>query len=87
VQDLRHGDRARHIRFERSPNTLVVLVLVVALPVAATVMMLIEELRVELPGEQGQPVDTFLREADDRGEEEYERRTEGCLILGPVVVL
>ena len=48
-----------------------------ALPVAATVMMIIEELRVELPGEQEQPVDTLLREADDRGEEEYERRTAG----------
>jgi len=48
-----------------------------ALPVAATVMMLINELRVELPGEQEQPVDTLVREADDRGEEEYERRAEG----------
>jgi len=48
-----------------------------ALPVAAAVMMLIEELRVELPGEQEQPADTDLREADDRGEEEYERRAEG----------
>jgi hypothetical protein len=48
-----------------------------ALPVAATVMMLIEELRVELPGEQEQLADTRLREADDRGEEEYERRTAG----------
>jgi predicted PurR-regulated permease PerM len=48
-----------------------------ALPVAATVMMLIEELRVELPGEQEQPVDTLMREADDRSEEEYERRTAG----------
>jgi predicted PurR-regulated permease PerM len=48
-----------------------------ALPVAAAVMMLIQELRVELPGEQEQLVDTRLREADDRGEEEYERRTEG----------
>jgi hypothetical protein len=48
-----------------------------ALPVAATVMMLIEELRVDLPGEQEQPVDTRVREADDRGEEEYERRTAG----------
>jgi predicted PurR-regulated permease PerM len=48
-----------------------------ALPVAATMMMLIEELRVELPGEQEQLVDTLLREADDRGEEEYERRTAG----------
>ena len=48
-----------------------------ALPVAATVMMLIEELRVELPGEQEQPVDKRQREADDRGEEEDERRTAG----------
>jgi putative heme transporter len=48
-----------------------------ALPVAATVMMLIEELRVELPGEREQLADTQVREADDRGEEEYERRTEG----------
>ena len=48
-----------------------------ALPVAATIRMLIEELRVELPGEQEQIEDTILREADDRGEEEYERRTEG----------
>jgi putative heme transporter len=49
----------------------------IALPVAATAMMLIQELRVELPGEQEQLGDTHLREADDRGEEEYERRTEG----------
>ena len=48
-----------------------------ALPVAATVMMLIQELRVELPGEQEQIVDAHLRDADDRSEEEYERRTEG----------
>ncbi len=48
-----------------------------ALPVAATVMMLVEELRVELPGEQEGPADTNLRRADDRAEEEYERRTQG----------
>ncbi|WP_257304848.1 AI-2E family transporter [Geothrix campi] len=48
-----------------------------ALPVAATVMMLIEELRVELPGEQEQVADTVLRAQDDLAEEEYERRTEG----------
>jgi len=52
-----------------------------ALPVAATVRMLIEELRVELPGEQEQPADTRVREADDRGEEEYERRTEGVGVV------
>jgi predicted PurR-regulated permease PerM len=48
-----------------------------ALPVAATIMMLIEELRVELPGEQEQVADTELRARDDLAEEEYERRTEG----------
>ncbi|MBK6404425.1 MAG: AI-2E family transporter [Holophagales bacterium] len=48
-----------------------------ALPVAATVMMLVEELRVDLPGEQERPADTSLREGDERAEEEYERRTHG----------
>jgi predicted PurR-regulated permease PerM len=48
-----------------------------ALPVAATIMMLIEELRVDLPGEQEQAADTIMRARDDLEEEEYERRTEG----------
>ena len=48
-----------------------------ALPIAATIMMLIEELRVELPGEQEQVADTEMRVRDDLAEEEYERRTEG----------
>jgi predicted PurR-regulated permease PerM len=48
-----------------------------ALPIAATVMMLIEELRVELPGQQEQVTDTELRVGDERAEDEYERRTEG----------
>jgi predicted PurR-regulated permease PerM len=48
-----------------------------ALPFAAAVMMLIEELRVQLPGEQEQMADEVLREKDDLGEKEYERRTEG----------
>ncbi len=47
-----------------------------ALPLAATVMMLIEELRVELPGQQVQLADTEQRVEDERAEEEYERRTE-----------
>ena len=47
-----------------------------ALPLAATVMMLIEELRVELPGQQEQLADTEQRVEDERAEEEYERRTE-----------
>jgi predicted PurR-regulated permease PerM len=48
-----------------------------ALPVAATVMMLIEELRVELPGQQEQVADVIQRAVDERSEDEYERRTEG----------
>lgn len=48
-----------------------------SLPVAAAVLMLIEELRVELPGQQEQAEDVEIRERDDRGEEEYERRAEG----------
>jgi predicted PurR-regulated permease PerM len=48
-----------------------------ALPVAATVMMLIEELRVELPGQQEQAADVEQRVGDERAECEYERRTEG----------
>ncbi len=48
-----------------------------SLPVAAAVLMLIEELRVELPGQLEQAEDVQIRERDDRGEEEYERRAEG----------
>lgn len=48
-----------------------------ALPVAAAVLMLVEELRVELPGQQEQADDVETRERDERGEEEYERRAEG----------
>jgi len=48
-----------------------------ALPVAATIMMLIDELRVDLPGEQDLVADAELRARDDLQEEEYERRTEG----------
>jgi hypothetical protein len=48
-----------------------------ALPFAAAAMMLVEELRVQLPGVQEQVSDEALREKDDRGEKEYERRTEG----------
>lgn len=48
-----------------------------ALPVAAAMLMLVEELRVELPGQQEQAKDVEIRKRDDRGEEEYERRAEG----------
>lgn len=47
-----------------------------ALPLAAAVLMLIEELRVELPGETLQPADFEQRREDDRTEQEYERRAE-----------
>jgi predicted PurR-regulated permease PerM len=48
-----------------------------SLPVAAAVLMLIEELRVELPGQLEQAEDVEIRKRDDRGEQEYERRAEG----------
>jgi hypothetical protein len=48
-----------------------------ALPVAAAILMLIDELRVELPGETEQAKDTEMRKKDERGELEYTRRTEG----------
>ncbi|HEX4448089.1 MAG TPA: AI-2E family transporter, partial [Polyangiaceae bacterium] len=46
-----------------------------ALPVAAALRMLVDELRLELPGESGP--DSKVRARDDRFEREYERRTEG----------
>jgi predicted PurR-regulated permease PerM len=46
-----------------------------ALPVAAALRMLVEELRVELPGEPSD--DEKIRARDDRAEKEYERRAEG----------
>src|SRR5581483_2922083 len=48
-----------------------------ALPFAAAAIMLIEELRVQLPGQQEQAADGVQREKDDRGEQEFERRSEG----------
>jgi putative heme transporter len=46
-----------------------------ALPAAAAVRMLIEELRIDLPGEEID--DSKLRARDARSEKEYERRAEG----------
>ncbi|HLK39093.1 MAG TPA: AI-2E family transporter, partial [Polyangiaceae bacterium] len=46
-----------------------------ALPAAAAVRMLIEELRVELPGEQID--DAVVRARDEEAEEAYERRAKG----------
>jgi hypothetical protein len=51
--------------------------MILALPVAAALLMLIEELRVELPGQQEQAEDVVTKERDSQGEEEYERRAEG----------
>jgi len=48
-----------------------------ALPVAAAILMLIEELRVELPGETELLENAEQQKRDDRGEKEYERRTQG----------
>jgi predicted PurR-regulated permease PerM len=48
-----------------------------ALPVAAALLMLINELRVELPGETEQAGDAAIRKQDEHGEREYTRRTEG----------
>jgi predicted PurR-regulated permease PerM len=48
-----------------------------ALPVAAAVLMLIDELRVELPGETEQAEDTEMRKKDESGEIEYVRKTQG----------
>jgi len=46
-----------------------------ALPAAAAAIMLVRELRVELPGEDGP--DDGIRARDARAEAEYERRVEG----------
>jgi predicted PurR-regulated permease PerM len=48
-----------------------------ALPIAATILMLIDTLRVELPGETEQTADTENREKDQNSEQEYTRRTDG----------
>lgn len=48
-----------------------------SLPVAATILMLIEELRVVLPGEPEEIWSAALRERDQLSEEEYKRRADG----------
>jgi hypothetical protein len=48
-----------------------------ALPVAATILMLIDELRMEMPGEVPQREAVAAQEQDERNEAEYQRRTEG----------
>ncbi|MDB6116198.1 MAG: hypothetical protein JWQ62_3143 [Lacunisphaera sp.] len=48
-----------------------------ALPLAAAILMLVEELRVELPGQTDQLADRMQRQEDTKIEREYERRAEG----------
>ncbi|MFZ6658110.1 AI-2E family transporter [Undibacterium sp. TJN19] len=48
-----------------------------ALPVAATLLMLVDELKVELPGESAQAKDLAVQMDDIVGEAEYLRRTDG----------
>ena len=48
-----------------------------ALPVAATLLMLLDELKVELPGESVQAADMVVKHDDVVGEAEYLRRTDG----------
>lgn len=48
-----------------------------ALPVAATIFMLITELRLDLPGEENQIENLEIKEKDEISSAEYERRTEG----------
>jgi predicted PurR-regulated permease PerM len=47
-----------------------------ALPLAAAIVMLIDQLRVDLPGETEQPQDVETRRKDEQQEQEYEQRTE-----------
>ncbi|MEO6227295.1 MAG: AI-2E family transporter [Thermomonas sp.] len=48
-----------------------------ALPVAATILMLIEELRMHMPGEDVQREAVEIQQQDQRSEAEYQRRTQG----------
>ncbi len=48
-----------------------------ALPVAATLLMLIDELKVEMPGENMQADEKAVKQHDIVGEAEYLRRTDG----------
>jgi predicted PurR-regulated permease PerM len=68
----------------RLPSSVVLFALIaggtgalLALPVAATIVMLIDELRMEMPGEDAQPQAVQTQQQDERSEAEYERRTQG----------
>ncbi len=49
-----------------------------ALPLASAVLMLLDELRVDLPGETEQPEDTIARQKDELEKREYEQRTNAA---------
>ena len=57
-----------------------------ALPIAAAVLMLVEELRVELPGETVQPEDIEQRRKDDHTEREYHLRADSMPAAKAAVV-
>ncbi len=57
-----------------------------ALPIASAVVMLLDELRVDLPGETEQPEDVAMRQEDQREEREYEARTEDAPAVEASVV-
>jgi predicted PurR-regulated permease PerM len=73
----------------RLPSSIVLLALItggtlygiggalLALPVAATLLMLADELKLELPGETAQPDDETVQRNDNIGEAEYLRRAGG----------
>ena len=46
-----------------------------ALPLASAVLMLLDERRVDFPGETEQPEDTIARQKDELETREYEQRT------------
>ena len=48
-----------------------------ALPLAATILMLIDEARMAMPGEDVQRADMEIKQQDERNEAEYQRRTHG----------
>ena len=51
-----------------------------ALPLASALLMLMEELRIDLPGETEQPEDVATRKMDEKEEREYKARTEAAPI-------
>ena len=74
---LRLPSSVVHIALLAGGTLMGILGALLALPVAAAIRMLIEELRVELPGRQELVSDAEQRVGDERAEEDYERRTEG----------